>query len=123
MILTLPFFIEISEKYPTFNEYINIERKNKNYANIIKQKYTTISYKYFLLKKINKYPIKIIFTWYYKNTNRDIDGYSFAKKCILDGMVRAGTIPNDNIKYIIETIDKVYKNNKDGVLIEIMESI
>jgi len=77
----------IPHNFPSFNDINRINKSGKTgYANKIKQEYTNIARIYFLkAKKIDKYPIKVSFTWYSKTKARDLDGFGFAKKCVLDG--------------------------------------
>lgn len=118
----LPFSIAIDVDFPTFNNYINAERRNRYVASKLKKEYTNIAKIFFLKYKNMKleFPIQINFTWYAKTSARDIDGFSFAKKCILDGMKDAGLVPDDNIKFIRRTIDDVIVAKKDGVIMEIV---
>lgn len=115
----LPFFVEISIDFPTFNRYIQIERSNRGWASSVKKKYTNDVKMFLIGKKISEFPIQVEFIWNIKSELRDIDSFSFAKKCIFDGMVNCGFIPDDRLKYIKKTIDRVKKSKKDGVLLVI----
>lgn len=64
----------IDYNFKNWNEYINIERTNKYYANKIKQEEAQIVKLLCRnIKPIEKYPVKITVTKYYKHKNNDID--------------------------------------------------
>ena len=44
---------------------------------------------------VEKYPVKIEFTWYMANKRRDCDNLASNKKFILDALVKAGVLRND----------------------------
>lgn len=92
--------IKIDYKYATLNEYINAERSNKYYAAKMKKLQTDVSRAFFITKDKIKNPVDITFTWHLMNKRRDPDNICFAKKFILDGMVTAKFIENDNLKWI-----------------------
>lgn len=50
--------------------------------------------------------VRIEFTWYEPNKRRDPDNVVFAKKFILDGLVRAGILENDGWRIVTEFSDK-----------------
>ena len=52
------------------------------------------------VKSIKDYPVFVIFTWYSKNLKMDIDNVAFAKKFILDGLVKAKVLTNDSRKFV-----------------------
>ncbi len=95
--------------FVSLNEYILAERSSKiNGAKIKKQQtnsvyYLTRSQKF---KLDHKYKYDIIFTWYKPDNRKDHDNICFAKKFILDGIVKAGVLPNDTPKYIRNFQDK-----------------
>ena len=103
--------VRINYKFENINTYINKCRTNYYYANKIKQKETELSqFAFIKIPKIEKYPIELIFTWYIKSKTCDLDG-KLAKN-IIDGLVRAKKIPDDNVKYI-QKITHLYKESKD----------
>ena len=101
----------IHYKFDNVNNYVNKCRSNYFYANKTKQKETEISQIAFMkIPKIEKYPIELIFTWHIKSKTCDLDGK--LPKNIIDGLVRAEKIPDDNVKYI-QKITHLYKEDKD----------
>lgn len=102
--------------FVSLNEYINAERSNKQYAAKIKKQQTTSVYYLTRNQKFKLEPRKydIIFTWIKPDNLKDHDNISYAKKFILDGIVKAGVLPSDNPNYIgnfrdIFVIDKMEK--------------
>ncbi|MFK8242839.1 MULTISPECIES: RusA family crossover junction endodeoxyribonuclease [unclassified Facklamia] len=94
----------------SLNEYISIERANRHLAAKAKKKQTNLCALYARSAKnsglIISTPAKLKFTWYSKNKRKDADNIAFAKKFILDGMVKAKLIENDNQKHIIGFVDE-----------------
>lgn len=62
--------------------------------------------------------INIKFTWYEPNTKRDLDNVCFAKKFILDALVKAGTIQGDDRKHVGGFRD-FFEIDKDSPRIEV----
>lgn len=63
-------------------------------------------------KAVTEYPVKITFEWYSKDQRKDIDNVAFAKKYILDGLVRAHVLENDSRKYVNAFEDKFFIDKK-----------
>lgn len=106
----------IKYKFENLNEIINKCRSNPYYANQVKQKETEIARLHFIGKKINHFPLTVIFKWHMKSKIADLDNK--LEKSILDGMVKAGTIPNDNVKYIQKIVHEYVEDKEDYVEIE-----
>lgn len=65
---------------------------------------------------------RIIFRWYCKNQKKDPDNISFAKKFILDGMVKAGVLENDGWKQVAGFQDEFYLDKQHPrVEVELLE--
>ena len=112
--------MKIDYKFENLNSYINKCRTNPGWANSIKQKETNLAKLHFIGKKVKNYPITLVFKWHMKSKIADLDG-KFPKN-IIDGMVQAGTIIDDNVKYIQKIIHEYVDDNKDYVEIEIIEN-
>jgi Holliday junction resolvase RusA-like endonuclease len=82
------------------NQYIRNERGNLYAAASIKKNMTEICT--LCAKKVRPVgeKVKLLFTWYCCNEKKDPDNISFAKKFIIDGMVKAGVLKNDGWKQI-----------------------
>lgn len=102
-----------------WNEYINIERSNKYKANKIKQ-YEKRIVGYLATEKYKgKYPISIKFKPHFKDKRRDLDNYRL--KGLIDGLVTAKVIKNDNLNCIQKIEIEPVFDDKTGVEIEIKE--
>lgn len=86
---------------PGLNEYIQIERSNRFKAANLKKKLTNdialIAIKSGL-KLDGKYDIEFI--WTTKDNRHDHDNVCFAKKFILDGLVKGGVLQNDTPRFV-----------------------
>lgn len=102
--------IELDYKFINLNEMINLSRGNKYFANIHKKKEMEyIKWTTMKVPKVKEYPVKIEVTWHVKNKNFDIDNKIV--KNILDGLVNARILKNDNYNCINEI---TYKAIVDG---------
>lgn len=109
----------IEHDFINWNEYIDIERSNKYKANKIKQSEKKVV-GYLATKKYEgKYPISLSFKPHFKNKRRDLDNYRL--KGLIDGLVAAGVIKNDNLTCIQKIELKPIFDDKTGVEIEIKE--
>ena len=104
----------IDYPFTKLNEYIDAERGGWQKANIIKKNETEVARLNFLGVKVPT-PCRIRFVWHAENFRRDADNIAFAKKYILDGMVKAGAIPNDNLNHIKGFIDDFVVDGRDYV--------
>ena len=111
----------INMKLPSLNDYIRVCRCNKFQA--AKFKADIEREIGFYLLKMPKWdnPIKIHFTWIEGNKRRDLDNICFAKKFILDSMVKNGKLPDDNRKYVYAFTDSFKYGNETKVILEIEE--
>ena len=110
----------IYHRFTTLNEYVNAERRNKYLGAKIKRDETNIAYYSLKGTPPIETPCKLSFTWLVTNKRRDLDNIAFAKKFIIDGMVKAGIIPNDGMKYLIGFQDQFKLSYKEGVTIEVL---
>ncbi len=113
--------IEIPFRLPSLNQYINECRKNKYAgANMKRAVEKDIGWYINKLPKYNK-PIRIHFHWVEENKKRDLDNVFFAKKFILDSMVKAGKLKNDNRNCIKGFIDTYEYAKESKIILEIDE--
>lgn len=112
----------IEGELTALNEFINAERRNRYIAAKIKKDETgycqEVAEKSELKLQETDFPCALIITWYVKNKRKDADNIAFAKKFILDGLVEAGVLPNDNRKYVQGFVD-IVKEDKEHQRIEI----
>jgi Holliday junction resolvase RusA-like endonuclease len=104
------------------NTYVQSERGNKYSAASIKRTNTDICTLYAKkLPPITK-QVQISITWYCKNAKKDPDNISFAKKYILDGLVKAGALQNDGWKQVKGFTDSFAVDNvKPRIEVELIE--
>ena len=112
---------EIPFKLPSCNDYINACRANmfkgakmkKDVENDIMKCFSGIPY--------DLPPVRIHFHWIEDNKRRDLDGICFAKKFILDALVKAGKLADDNRKIVTAFIDTFEYGDEAKVILEIEE--
>ena len=111
--------IVIPLKLSNWNDIINANRINKYVGSSQKKKeMKDIAYFIRQMPKIEKYPIRIDFTWHIKNSRSDLDNKSV--KAILDCMQTLEKLENDNINHINEIRYKSVKDKTDFVEMEIV---
>lgn len=112
---------EIDMKLPSLNDYIRVCRCNKYQAN--KMKGDIEAEIGLFLTKMPKWdnPIKIHFTWIEGNKKRDLDNICFAKKFILDAMVKYKKLKDDNRKCVTAFTDSFEYAKETKVILEIEE--
>ena len=103
-----------------WNEYINAERRNKYIANKIKQDEKHIVQ---LLTRgktyTGNYPVEVIVRPHYNAYIQDLDNCRY--KGLLDGLVSAGVLKNDNLRHIQKiTLEPIF-DDKVGIEFEIKE--
>ena len=113
--------IEIPMKLPSLNQYINECRRNKFAAAKMKNNIESEITNAFYRMPVYKNPIKIHFTWIEDNKRRDLDNVCFAKKFILDAMVKCGKLKDDNRKCVIGFTDSFEYGDKAKVILDIEE--
>lgn len=112
------FFINYS--FPAWNEYINAERANKYLAAKIKREEKefigwTVKDRY-----KGNYPVTLTVRPHFNSKRRDLD--NFRLKGLIDGLVAAGVIKNDNLNCIDKIVIEAVFSDEIGVEIEIKES-
>lgn len=115
--LTLPELVDL-------NTYISAERSNRFLGAKIKKQMTQLVSMECLaqraprMNKITRFEL----SWFHKNKRKDFDNVEFGVKWIKDGMVTAGTIPNDGWEHFPPQTIHNHSVKKDasgvGVLIE-----
>lgn len=108
-------------KLPSLNQYINECRRNRYAGANMKSKVENDIAIYINKLPIYKNPIKIKFCWVENNKRRDLDNVCFAKKFILDAMVKCGKLKNDNRNYVNGFTDTFKYDSVAKVILEIEE--
>lgn len=115
---------EIDKRLMGLNEYTKLNRENRYKANEAKQREQ--SYIIWCIKEqlgslsINK-PVVGHFTWIEENKRRDLDNICFAKKFILDALVDAKVLKDDNRKIVTNFTDSFEYADKSKVIVELEE--
>ena len=112
--------LTIPHPLPDLNSYINAERTNKFKAAKIKREATELCGWYVKKLKPIKGQADFTFTWFVPNQKKDPDNISFGAKMILDSLVKAGKLPNDNLRYI-RSITHFFEIGSPKVTIDIEE--
>ena len=114
----------INKRLLGLNEYINLNRTNKYMgakAKRLEQDFIIYCIKQQLGNlKIDKSVIGN-FTWVEENKKRDLDNICFAKKFILDALVEAGTLKDDNRKIVTNFRDNFKYADESKVIVELEE--
>ena len=114
---------EIPLKLPSLNEYINICRTNPYKASKFKKSIERDIGVFIRQLPRFENPVEIHFQWIEGNKMRDPDNVAFAKKFILDAMVKHGKLKDDNRKYVTAFTDTFTYDKEPRVILEIKEVI
>lgn len=95
----------IDGRLPGLNEYTKACRSTKGWQAGAKMKEQAEEQVIWAIKsqlKGIRFPdsVYITFTWIEPNNKRDLDNVCFAKKFILDALVKCGVLTNDNRKHV-----------------------
>lgn len=110
----------IDYDFPNWNRFIDAERSCLYKANKIKQdekKYICMTTRQ---RWEGAYPVTLTVRPHFKNKKRDLD--NFRMKGLIDGLVAAGVLKNDNLTCIDKIILEPIFDNIVGVEIEITET-
>ena len=106
--------IELDYKFENLNDMINLSRGNKFKANTYKKKEMEyVKFATLKVPKIIEYPVKIEVIWHVKTKNFDLDNKIL--KNILDALVNARILKNDNYNCINEISYKAIVDGKEKV--------
>ena len=112
---------EIDMKLPSLNDYTAMCRGNKYQAAKYKRDLETeIGLFLGKLPRFEK-PIQIHFHWIEGNKRRDYDNVAFAKKFILDALVKKGKLKDDNRRFVTGFTDSFEYGKETKVILLIKE--
>ena len=115
---------EIPMRLMGLNEFIRANRSNKYLGAKCKkqeQEFIKIYIRQQLGNiKIDK-PVRGKFIWIEENKKRDLDNICFAKKFILDSLVEAGVLKDDNRKMVCGFKDDFGYADESKVIVELEE--
>lgn len=111
----------IALKLPSLNEYTNECRRHKYAGARMKKKYEEAIGLY--IQKLPRFenPVRITFIWLEGNKKRDLDNVCFAKKFILDALVKYGKLKDDNRNNVCGFTDRFLYGTTWGVVLQIVE--
>lgn len=113
--------IKIEMRLPSLNDYIDVCRSDKYKAARFKRQIEEgIALFLIPLPRIQK-PVRIHFHWIEENKKRDLDNIAFAKKFILDALVKRGKLKDDNRRYVTAFYDTFEYAAESCVMLEIVE--
>lgn len=110
---------EIPGRLIGLNEYVDACRRNRYGAAKAKRENQEKVYWQIKKNRIKKMTgkVDVSFVWIEPNMKRDKDNISFAKKFILDALVQAQIIPNDNWKWVNNLSDRFAVNKSNPRII------
>ena len=112
---------EIPMRLPSLNDYIRACRNNKyNGANMKKKIENDLGWYLSELPKFEN-PIEIDFHWIEGNKRRDLDNVAFAKKFILDALVKLGKLKDDNRRFVTAFRDTFDYSKESKIILTIRE--
>lgn len=112
---------EIPLKLPSLNEYIRVCRSNPYQASRFKKDVEKdIGIFIARLPRFER-PVKIHFHWIEGTRRRDLDNVCYAKKHILDALVKFGKLKDDNRKCVTAFTDTFDYGKETKVILEIEE--
>jgi len=115
--------ITIKGQLTTLNDMVNANRTNKYLGAKIKKEMTELVTLQLGRMRGVKKPCTMAFHWYI-SSNHDPDNVRSACKFILDGMMAARKLPNDNQKWILGFTGDFFvrvDKGKEKVIVEIQE--
>lgn len=93
--------IDIPGDLVKLNEHDNVNRNNKFAGAALKKKMTQQVADALVDEDFKiTVPVYIGFKWYF-SSKHDFDNIRFAAKYVLDGMIKAGVLPNDNQNWVL----------------------
>lgn len=111
----------IPVKLPGLNDYVKACRTNVYAANNMKRKYENLIGCYIIRLPKFEHPVAIDFVWTEENRRRDLDNVAFAKKFVLDALVKFGKLKDDNRKCVTAFTDSFRYDKEAGVAVTIKE--
>ena len=113
-------FLEYS--YTTLNEYIKkerIPRRGMYIANALKKEETNVTA--LLVRNLEKYNtgVELEFQHHEIQLNKDLDNMAFRQKAIIDGLVKAGILQNDGLRWVKKITHTCIRDKKIGITLTI----
>ncbi len=113
--------LTIPHRLTTLNEYIQAERTNRYKGAQLKREATELVSLYARKLAVINCPAHYTFTWHVKDKRTDPDNISYAQKFIFDGLVVAGKLPNDNLRWVVAIDHRFIVGKEEKVVVDIAE--
>ncbi len=113
--------VEIPMKLPGLNEYVRACRTNAYIGSKMKKDVERWLLFYFRDVPEFGHPVRISFLWIEENKRRDLDNVAFAKKFVLDALVKAGKLKDDNRRCVTAFDDSFDYADEAAVILTIRE--
>lgn len=112
---------EINMKLPSLNDYVRACRTNKYAGSKMKAEIETEIALF--IGKLPRFdnPVTIRFHWVEGSKRRDLDNVAFAKKFILDALVKRGKLKDDNRRHVQGFTDTFEYGKETKVVLYIKE--
>lgn len=114
--------LTIPLKLPGLNEYVRACRANRYKGAGMKARVEGEIGLFVRALPEFDYPVRITFLWQEANKRRDFDNIAFAKKFILDALVREGKLKDDNRRYVAGFEDQFQYGDDWRVILTIERS-
>lgn len=111
----------VQGRLPGLNEYIDACRRNKYQAAKMKREAEDLIALFAKRIPAVKGPVQMSFVWHERSRKRDPDNVAFAKKFVLDALVKLKKLPNDNATFIRGLRDQFAYGGSEGVAVLILE--
>ena len=109
-------------KLPSLNEYVNACRTNRYKGAEMKRRLEGEIGLFVRGLPRFDYPVRITFRWTEASARRDFDNVAFAKKFILDALVKEGRLKDDNRKCVTGFVDEFDYGDEWAVTLTIERS-
>jgi len=95
---------------PGLNEYVDANRLHRQRGAAMKKSAETIVMQYIRVHHLQPIdgPVLLSFAWHERDRRRDVDNIAFAKKFILDALVKTGVLEGDGRKNVAGFSDEFH---------------
>ena len=114
----------IEGRMPGLNEFIKAHDKDYHKGNHTQQRETDRAAWCAKAAHVPRFegPVVVSIEWYEPNRRRDLDNVASAKKFILDGLVRAGVLANDDQRHVAGFTDTFHiDRERPRIVVSIIE--
>lgn len=112
---------EIGMKLPSLNDYVDMCRGNRYEAARYKKDIEAVISIFIGRLPRFEAPVRIHFHWVESSRRRDPDNVAFAKKFILDALVKSGKLKDDNRRFVTSFRDTFEYGREAKVVLTIEE--